>query len=344
MERLRAAETLRKSDPPALFMLQPVRLRNWRIRRQDTLITSSFDSLFPRLVKAVEETTISASEIDEKTVALRDQASVLKVRLNACICYNTEYLATKSDMVEEMRRVVDELSAYSTDIKAMITFNIEVIRQRLVQSVSQGRSYVSWSNRAMLMRPISETELGQDPDHSFLMQKLRLIRESKDDLMNKLTELLELRELHTVNLEAGTVAYTDICDLIESVNESMHLPRESHSGAVHGAYDHSTCPDCSIIHTMAEQCVDHLSSLIRQQEDIRIWCDALSAAKAKVEEAKIEIQKYYELHDGADSEAVLPSGGGYSEAGSAMASPEGPGGDHPGSKNEHDGSGGSLVS
>jgi hypothetical protein len=297
MDRLRAAEALRRSEPPSLFKLQPVRLRQWRIRRQDSQITATFDSLFPRLVRAVEETTILASEVDEKTIALRDQAYALKVRLNACICYNTEYLANKSGLVEEMRRVVDMLSAYSTEIKSMITFNVEVIRQRLVQSVSQGRSFVSWGNRAMLMRPISETELGEDADHSFLMAKLRFVRESKEDLMVKLTDLLELREMHTLNLEAGTVAYTDVCDLIESVNDSMGQKQKQKPGSP-GRYDHSTCPDCSIINTMSEQCIDHLSSLIRQQEDVKVWCDALKVAKAKVEEAKVEINRFYDVENG----------------------------------------------
>lgn len=316
MDKLRAAEALRKSEPISIFTLQPIRLRNWRIRRQDSAITTSFESLFPRLVKSVEDTTILASEIDEKTVALWDQACVLKIRLNACICHNTEYLANKAGMVEEMRRVVDALSAYSTEIKSMITFNVEVIRQRLVQTVSQGRSFVSWGSRAMLMRPISETELGEDRDHNFLMQKLRFIRESKEDLMVKLTDLLELRELHTANLEAATAAYTDICDLIESVNESMSLPRPSEATVVVPLqYDHSTCPDCSIIHTMAEQCIDHLSSLIRQQEDVRAWCDALSTAKAKVEEAKVEIQKFYDLQaPGSDTVAISTADDAVSDA------------------------------
>lgn len=320
MEKLRTAETLRKSELPSLFNLQPVRLRNWRIRRNDSQITIGFESLFPRLLKAVEDTTILASEIDEKTIALRDQACVLKVRLNACICYNTEYLANKSGMVEEMRRVVDMLSAYSAEIKIMITFNVEVIRQKLVQSVSQGRQFVTWNSRAMLMRPISETELGEDADHIFLMSKLRFIRESKEELMVKLTDMLELREQHTVNLEAGTAAYTDVCDLIESVNESMQLPRQSElqSVAANMPYDHSTCPDCSIIHTMAEQCVEHLSSLIRQQEDVRTWCQSLAAAKTKAEEAKVEIRRFYEA-EGLSADVSF-SASSIDDAGSATVS------------------------
>ena len=309
MEKLKAAETLRRSEPPTLFNLQPVRLRNWRIRRQDSQITTSFDSLFPRLVKAVEETTIVSSEIDEKTIALRDQAAVLKIRLNACMCYNTEYLANRSGMVDEMRLIVDMLSAYSTEIKAMITFNIEVIRQKLVQSVSQGKGFVSWGSRSMLMRPISESELGDDADHVYLMQKLRFIRESKEDLMGRLTDLLELRELHTVNLEAATVAYTEICDLVASVNENMQIPRlsDSNSSPNVAPYDHSTCPDCQVIYTMAEQCIDHLSSLIRQQDEIKSWCDSLSAAKEKVEHAKVEINRFYDMQvtEGSSSEPSL---------------------------------------
>ncbi len=155
LEKVKAAEELRKKELPSLFTLQPRRLRNWRIQRQGSAITSTYESLFPRLTKAVENSSSLMLDINEKTGALGDQAKTLKVRLCSCIGYNAEYLSTKGNMVDELRQIVDTLSAYSSDIKAMITFNVEVIRQKLVQSVSQGRSFVSWGNRAMLMRPIS---------------------------------------------------------------------------------------------------------------------------------------------------------------------------------------------
>jgi hypothetical protein len=177
MERLRASETFKKSEVPTIFNLQPVRIRNWRIKRQDLALSTSFDALLPKLKDAVEKTTVTCSIIDERAVVLREQALFLTARLRSCVDYNTDYLLKKANVLEEMRQVIDRLSANSASIKAMITFNVEVIRQKLVQSVGQGRSFMSWGNRAMLLRPISESELGEDPDHSFLIQKLKLIRE-----------------------------------------------------------------------------------------------------------------------------------------------------------------------
>jgi hypothetical protein len=108
--------------------------------------------------------------------------------------------------------------------------------------------------------------------------------------MSRLTDMLELRELHTSNLEACTSAYAELCDLITAVEEGSDnsMSRSSFDLSI---YDHSTCQDCSIIHTMATQCVDHLSHLLKQQEEVRASCDALTSAKMKIEEAKIEINR-----------------------------------------------------
>ena len=195
MEKIKGAEQLRKSEVPSILKIHTVRIRAWRQRRLDTTITTAYENLFPRMMKAVESTSILVDEVEEKTVALRDQARALKVRLSACVAYNADYLANRGGIVDEMRNVVDSLSAYSSDVKAMITFNVEVIRQKLVQSVSQGRSFVSWGNRAMLLRPISETELGEDADHSFLMQKLRYIREVNSQVLPVLIHCVIIQSL-----------------------------------------------------------------------------------------------------------------------------------------------------
>lgn len=300
MEKIKGAEQLRKSEVPSILKIHTVRIRAWRQKRLDTTITATYENLFPRMMKAVESTSILVDEVEEKTVALRDQARALKVRLSACVAYNADYLANRGGIVDEMRNVVDSLSAYSSDVKAMITFNVEVIRQKLVQSVSQGRSFVSWGNRAMLLRPISETELGEDADHSFLMQKLRYIRESREQLMGRLTDMLELREQHQINFDSCSLAYAELCDLIAAVDEAV---ASTNPPVEIPPYDHTQCQDCSVINTMAMQCVDHLSNLLKQQEDARHWSDVLLTAKTRLDDAKTDINNFYELQQGAAAQS-----------------------------------------
>ena len=113
--------------------------------------------------------------------------------------------------------------------------------------------------------------------------------------MGKLTDMLELRELHQLNFDTCSSAFTDLCDLISIVDEELKGPPLEIQ-----PYDHSQCQDCSMTQTMAVQCTEHLQSLVKQQEDAKHWAELLSQAKAHIEDAKHEINKLYEEQRAAE--------------------------------------------
>jgi hypothetical protein len=153
------------------------KLRQWRSRRRDEKLNSMMNSLLPRIKANEEYLRDFIIQIVEKKLALRDQARHLKCRLDACIVYNGDYIDGQEDMIEAMRNVVNALSTESSIVKSMVSFNVELVRQRVMETVRHSRTFVSWGSKAVLLRPISEAELAEDSDHPALMARLNGLRE-----------------------------------------------------------------------------------------------------------------------------------------------------------------------
>ena len=153
------------------------KLRQWRSRRRDEKLHAVMHSLLPRIKASEEYLRDFIIQIVEKKLALRDQARYLKCRLDSCINYNGDSIDGQEDLIEEMRNAVNRLSTESTIVKGMVSFNVELVRQRVMETVRHNRTFVSWGSKAVLLRPISEQELAEDADHPLLMGRLNHIRE-----------------------------------------------------------------------------------------------------------------------------------------------------------------------
>lgn len=165
----RAAKTV--FNGPALQ-----KIRAWRSRRRDEKLLATYNSLLPRIKDGEEYLRDLIIQIVEKKLAIRDQARHLKTRLDACIEHNGNFVERQGGLIESMRTTVNSLSNESAVVKAMVSFNAELVRQKAIQNIRHGRSFVSWGSRAVLLRPISEQELGEDEDHPALMQRLNDVR------------------------------------------------------------------------------------------------------------------------------------------------------------------------
>lgn len=159
-------------------MLQAAKkFRQWRSRRRDEKLLVTMNSLLPRIKLSEEYLRDLIIQIVEKKLALRDQARHLKHRLDACIAYNSHAITSQEEIIDEMRNSVNALSTESALVKAMVAFNVELVRQKVMETVRNNRSFVSWGSKAVLLRPISEQELSEDADHPALMTRLNTIRE-----------------------------------------------------------------------------------------------------------------------------------------------------------------------
>ena len=153
------------------------KFRQWRSKRRDEKLLLTMNALLPRIKSSEELLRDTIIQIVEKKLALRDQARHLKHRLDACIAYNAHYVDSQEEVIDEMRNSVNSLSTESAYVKAMVAFNVELVRQRVMETVRNNRTFVSWGSKAVLLRPISEQELSEDADHPTLMSRLNTIRE-----------------------------------------------------------------------------------------------------------------------------------------------------------------------
>jgi hypothetical protein len=115
----------------------------WRSKRRDKNLYLTMTGLIRRIKSSEEQWRDNIIQIVEKKLALRDQARHLKCRLNSCIEYNTEFVMGQEHFIEEMRQNVNGLSSESSDLKAAVAFNCELVRQKIIQTVKHNRTFVS---------------------------------------------------------------------------------------------------------------------------------------------------------------------------------------------------------
>ena len=120
-----------------------LKFKAWRSKRRDKNLFLTMTNLIGRIKASEEQLRDTIIQVVEKKLALRDQARHLKCRLNSCITYNTDFVQSQEQFVEGMRNNVNGLSSESSDLKAAVAFNCELVRQKIIQTVKQNRTFVS---------------------------------------------------------------------------------------------------------------------------------------------------------------------------------------------------------
>jgi hypothetical protein len=203
---LQISQISQESSSDSSSVLQAaMKFRQWRSRRRDERLILTMNSLLPRIKLSEEYLRDSIIQIVEKKLALRDQARHLKHRLDACIAYNSHYIDSQEAVIDEMRNSVNALSTESALVKAMVAFNVELVRQKVMETVRNNRTFVSWGAKAVMLRPISEQELSEDADHPALMTRLNAIREVRflSLCLSLLSLSLSLSDLSLVSVESN---------------------------------------------------------------------------------------------------------------------------------------------
>lgn len=120
-----------------------LKFKAWRSKRRDKNLYLTMNVLIRRIKASEEQLRDTIIQVVEKKLALRDQARHLKCRLSSCITYNTDFVHNQEQFVEDMRKSVNGLSSESSELKAAVAFNCELVRQKIIQTVKQNRTFVS---------------------------------------------------------------------------------------------------------------------------------------------------------------------------------------------------------
>lgn len=156
------------------------RIRNWRVKRRDSKLAGVYENLVPRIQNMERLLRNMIGDVVERKNALRIQARFLQMRLESCIDYNNVMLDRASKPLEELRTIVNKVTAESTSVKNMMAFYGEIMRLKNIESISNGRNFMTWSTRTAMIRSVSDAELMKDVDYQALNLQLSNLREVRE--------------------------------------------------------------------------------------------------------------------------------------------------------------------
>ena len=275
-----------------------------RTNQVDAKLAAIYKNFSPKIKSVEDSLREKMTEVVEKKRALTDQARYLKTRLDSCIIYNGDKLKEKESLVTDIRTSVSKLTVESGAVKSMLMFNTEILRQKIIQDNNSSRGgqksqFVSWS---YMVRPLTDSELLTDVDYPALLQRLKLLRKYRGRFMAHLSNLLELREAHSVNLESSVHARQKLLSVLKkslSVSPSLRPDNSSNGvvpanvselgletksntkdnslkassyelideiieGSLENVFDHANCHDCTFVHSLTTECAVHTETLCAQ--------------------------------------------------------------------------------
>jgi hypothetical protein len=152
------------------------RMTAWKPKYSGSQMLHHYEKLQPKIQDSEKILRGMLVGIIEKKSALRIQARHLVNRLQACIKCQSELLDKAEKPVKELRNLVNDLANESSNIKLMVTFNNEILRQRNVQAVRQGKSFMPWGKKKSNATVVSEEDLNNDSDYPLLHRRLHELR------------------------------------------------------------------------------------------------------------------------------------------------------------------------
>lgn len=277
------AQTNMKALPFSAFST----IRNWRAKRRDNQLYNLYELLRPRIKDAENNLRAIIGEVAEKKNALRLQARYLQIRLDSCICYNKEILDNMNNPADDLRGVVNRLTVESSYVKSMVTFNSDLLRQRNVESVNRGKSLVPWSAKNLVARQVTEADLMNDPDHSSLLQRLRMLREHREKYVDYLSSVLEYRETFTSNLNSCEASRVHLTGLLKRDYGGIE---DEPLDPTMIEFDHCRCTDCSYGCTITSDCTNNLVALRQQAIEANTRLQSLVEIRERIGEIASEIE------------------------------------------------------
>lgn len=148
---------------------------SWITKTNENQNATNYENLRIKIYDAEKVLRGMLLGIIEKKSILKTQARFLITRLNSCLDYQSNLLSDADKPVTELRAIVDNLANESSHVKIMVVFNNEVIRQKNVQTVRQGKTYIPWTKKRNA-NVVSEEDLSKDDDYPVLHHRLHKLR------------------------------------------------------------------------------------------------------------------------------------------------------------------------
>ena len=185
---------------PSLAKLNP--MHTWNDKRRSTSFLGRAASLASNITEIEAKMRHIISDSAEKKEKMKREGTLLKREICDCHAY-IETLCVKMEVLaENMRIVIDAVTRETEEVKEMVTFNKEIIRQdQLEKAASAAGGYQGrWSaaSRGRISRQLTmkkeQDALESDVHHMGHLEKLVSLRVLRDRLVSGLGPVLELKE------------------------------------------------------------------------------------------------------------------------------------------------------
>lgn len=255
-----------------------------------------FENVQIKILDVESKLRDAVTEAAEKKSALNDQAQYLSDRLNSCINSNLEYYNKQQEIFGKLKIVINDLSEEGSSLKAMLSFNENILKQKKAQCQKEGADFSSWlddsngedgndqdNNSNLEHKEESSMENGKKKtlsqaavdmlfsgmgSYSFIKMKEEELKKDKqhDDLSQKLQKIRDSREK----------LVSCLSKILESINETnedlenSRIHKKALQDVLHGdgyslmpetetTFNHADCHDCLAVCEMSKVCSEHYS-------------------------------------------------------------------------------------
>jgi hypothetical protein len=256
-------------------------VRQWRMRRKDSNLQSTYDALCPRVIACERDLRQIIGDVVEKKTALRLQARHLQIRLESCLQHNKTILLMTDQPLNEARLFVDSLSGEMAYVKQMLTFNAEIVRLKDCEENARKQTALRWGGMSKHNRNNSnkggvnnigkngkdkQAELLKDEDQKMAEERLRKYREIREKFVNCLTSLLERRSGQQLHVDNCTMSLEALKAVVrrEGVTVSDSNSHHNDHSSYHDNGCYSSTPNSPIVDTAASSSSSSSSPIFRQ--------------------------------------------------------------------------------
>jgi len=111
------------------------RIKSWRVKRRDDRLCALYDALQPRIHSLEQALRKIIDDAVEKKSLLRISAGSVYMDLEEYIGFSQEKLAASEPLVGKLRDFVDSITTESSSLKSMVSFDQEILRQQLQETI-----------------------------------------------------------------------------------------------------------------------------------------------------------------------------------------------------------------
>jgi hypothetical protein len=220
------------------------RIKSWRERRKDSRLLADMEKLQPRVTEAEANLRDILMKIMERKDLVRSMAQECYSQLLSCIDYTNKGLSHSEPIVEELRSLVDLITVETSDLKSMVLYNTDIVKQNRFElrlhaqtpswarntntpggggGKSRARTRLGRAHLIAIRDEVDKEDCNDDIDNHEILSRLVRLRKSREIAMERLSIALESKETFLNNLENCIESKNSLQGRVKKDDPNMNL-------------------------------------------------------------------------------------------------------------------------